>query len=120
MLKFFKITVLWIVTVIVTIVLAGGFAYLGIDWMAKITLATFAGYVYLLVTSLFFTGFGRAPLSTVVWWTAIFHVVTCSAVDDSDAMFVIGPIVGIAICYWLMKNSYNILTSRSVAAQVVL
>lgn len=110
--KFFKVAGIWVSMFIVTVILAGVFASLGLDWLAKITIATLAGHAYLMGLSLFFAYIYGEPLSKLVWWAVVIHVLTCSIVDERDWVFGIGPIIGIAVCYWLMKKSGDILSSH--------
>jgi hypothetical protein len=110
--KFIKFTALWLAALMATLVLTGVFAWLSLDSLSKIAISTLLGYGLLLVVSFFLTGFGGVSLRGSAWSCAGVHVIANTFVGDNDALFLIGPLVGIAICYWLVRVSAKILTPR--------
>jgi hypothetical protein len=110
--KFFKIAALWLFVLVATIAFGEWSASIGLEWLAKILAASLYGHFIMLVTSFLMATFVGKGISVSVWWTAAFHVLTCSFVEEQDLQFMFGPFLGIALSYWLLRKSGQMLSRQ--------
>ncbi len=103
--KFIKISAIWLVALATPITLAGLFEN---ESIAKMLFSGVYGYFLMLAIGFALKlGYKPMPISNSVFWAIGLNVITCSA-SNSGIELMVGSMIGIIVCYQLLKLSKHI------------
>ena len=113
--KFFKIAAFWVATLVMTVALSRFSSSIGLEWVAKILVASLYGHALMLVMSFLMALFAGKGITTSIWWTIGIHILISFWYNERDLLFITGPILGIVLSFWLLRKSEEILDGQEVA-----
>jgi xanthine/uracil permease len=111
----FKLVLVWVVQIVVTLVLIGAGQYFGVEWIWKISSAALAGQVALII-ALVVAQFGYSlqhPLRSTTQFMLTMNVVMSGVLKEIP--LVLGLVLGTVICYYCLKWSNDTLSPQSDA-----